>query len=209
VKKIIYILTLTLFICGCSSDFKTESEFYKWWNDKANGLVKEKEINDFRLIVKYMPAEYLAFNELKGKNYSKSEYDDLYDKYKSSRTFLLSILPSDEKSTQNVLYYNLENFADYKKRILEMNFSPGDFISLKTDCGIFKPVLSTMENVYNIDAKKSIYLVFADNEENQGLIDANELDFVFEDYIFETGINHFFFNKNNLDNIPGFNFLKL
>ena len=206
-RKLLFILAL--FMGGCSSDFKTEREFYQWWNDEANGLVKEKEINDFRLIVKYMPPEYLAYNELKGKNYTKAEYDDLYDKYKGYRTFLLSILPADEQSTQNVLYYNLQSVEEYKQRIMQMNFNPGEFISLKTDCGVYKPVLSTMENVYNIDTKRSLYLVFVDNEENQGLISANELDFVFEDYIFDTGINHFSFNKNNLDNIPVFGFLNI
>ena len=206
-RKLLFILTL--FICGCSSDFQTEREFYQWWNDSENGLVKEKEINDFKLIVKYMPPEYLAYNELKGKNFTRSEYDDLYDKYKSSRTFLLSILPADEKSTQDVLYYNLQSVEEYKQRIMEMNFSPGEYISLKTDCGVYKPVLSTMENVYNIDPKRSLYLVFADNEENQGLLNANELDLVFEDYIFDTGINHFSFNKNKLDNIPVFSFLNI
>lgn len=198
------IVGLILLNTGCKKEFRSESDFYKWWNDESNGLKKEKTVNDFKISVRYMPADYLTYNELKGNSYTIVMADSIRRKYVNSRTFLLTIEPINKKKDIDLLFHGASSFGEYKERISKLNFSPGEYIKIKTGSKEHLPVLSTMENAYNIDVKKSLYLVFANEN---GLLDEPELDFEFNDLIFDTGINHFVFYKKNLDNIPEFKFL--
>jgi hypothetical protein len=200
-------LLLLLVLTSCQPGFRNESEFYKWWSDEKNGLVRSKEIDDFKLSVKYMPAHYLVYNELKNiPDVSSHTYDSLYNHYKSCRTFYLTIEPIDKINSGNILFHGIESIEDFKDRVMKLNFSPGEFISLKTTDKEFKPVLSTMENLYNLDPKRSLYLVFADADKD--LMNAQQYDFEFNDQIFLTGINHFVFSKSDIDNVPPFQFIK-
>ncbi len=201
-KFYITIMVTFLFLNGCKKEFKNERDFYKWWNEQDNGLVKSKTINDFKVTVKFMPPEYLTYNEVKENR--KLNIDTIRKKYFNSRTFLLTIEPVDSRKDVDLLFQGIISLGEYKERVMKLNFSPGDFIKIKTNTREYFPVLSTMENVYNIDVKKNLYLVFS-NEDN--LLDEPELDFVFNDQIFETGITHFLFQKKNMDNIPEFKFL--
>jgi hypothetical protein len=203
--KIIVVLVCCL-LTSCKKEFKSEAEFYKFWNDKTNGLKKEKIVNDFKITVKYMPVDYLTYNEIKSERskFNKMMLDSVKSKYQNSRTFLLTIEPINEKKDMDLLFQGATSFEEYKMRINMLNFNPGEYVKINAKDKSHLPVLSTMENAYNIDVKKNLYLVFA-NENN--LLNEPELDFEFNDMIFETGINHFVFQKKDIDNIPSFKFL--
>src|ERR1044071_9002938 len=143
------LILLLLVLSSCQSGFRNESEFYKWWSNDKNGLVRSKEIQDFKLSVKYMPPHYLVYNELKNlPGISPHTYDSLYNQYKNYRTFFLTIEPINKTDGENILFKGIESIEDFKERIMKLNFSPGEFISLKTPDKEFKPILSTMENLY-------------------------------------------------------------
>src|SRR5258705_9477775 len=96
------VITITALV-GCKKQFTSESEFFKWWNSKSNGLVKEKTVNDFKITVKYVPLEYLLYREQKGSNI---DY-----KYKHSRTFLLTIEPIDKKKDTDLLFQDIGSYS--------------------------------------------------------------------------------------------------
>jgi len=153
-----------------------------------------------------MPVDYLTYNEIKSERskFNKMMLDSVKSKYQNSRTFLLTIEPINEKKDMDLLFQGATSFEEYKMRINMLNFNPGEYVKINAKDKSHLPVLSTMENAYNIDVKKNLYLVFA-NENN--LLNEPELDFEFNDMIFETGINHFVFQKKDIDNIPSFKFL--
>ncbi|HMT27639.1 MAG TPA: hypothetical protein PKD91_00025 [Bacteroidia bacterium] len=203
-----WISIVLLFVLeACTSGFSTQSDFYKWWNNPDNGLVKSKTIGDFRFVLKYLPPEYQALNEIGETKFSTITFDSLRKAYSNNRSFLLTIEPAVEKDV-DVLFKGIISYEEYKERILQLNFLPADFIALYADGVKYKPVLSTMENLYNLSPKKSLYLVFSPEKSNDVLTHAEELVFEFSDQIFMTGINKFVFNKSDLTNIPEFTYLK-
>jgi hypothetical protein len=170
-------------------------------------LIKSRLNEDFKITVKYLPPSFQAYNE--GKNISGNRsmiFDSLLNQYKNSRTFYLTIEPKN-KEEGDILFYGIKSVEEFKDRVMKLNFSPGEFITLKSGKDEFKPVLSNMENLYDIHPKKSLYLVFSDQQDKK-LLAADELDFEFDDQIFLTGINHFVFRKKDMDNIPPFDFIK-
>jgi hypothetical protein len=204
--KIIDFFFLLVLFCSCKKEFKTEKDFFAWLNAPENGLVKTKEIDQFKITVKYLPTSYLAYLETKNNNYSIEQIDSIKCNYINSKTFLLTIEPVDKRKGTDLLFQDAVSYEQYKQRVLDLNFNAAEFIKIKANGNEYLPVLTNMENAYNIDTKKNITLVFVDEGKSKGLFAANELDFTFTDQIFNTGINHFVFSKKDLDNTPSFLF---
>src|SRR5690606_6423925 len=163
---------------------------------------KETSANRFLLTMKYLPPEYLAFNEISKSDDDNKLFNDYLEEFKNSRTFLLIISPED--TGVDVSKYGIFNMDEYKQRINDLNFNIKERIYIQTDNGEkYHPNLTTMENLYEVSNKKRIYLVFAENE---AISNSKTLDVVFIDDFLDTGINHFLFKKDKIDNIPQIKF---
>lgn len=204
----IYILcfiVILLFVKCSDNEIDSQSDLIHWIADEDNGMVKKTEANNFKLTMKYLPPELLALNET-GANDSLGRYEKFLKEFEQSRTFVLSIKNNDPRV--DITNYGITDMTDYKIRISYLNFFIKDDIYIITQSGKkIKPVLSTMENIYEIGDTKSIYIVFADD--NAEVLKSNTLDIVFEDNITDTGISHFLFEKKFLNNTPTLNFLNL
>lgn len=199
-KSIIAIIVVLLY--SCNTSFTNEKDFFNWLNNKKNGFVKETSANRFLLTMKYLPPEYLAFNEISKSDDNNKSFNDYLEEFKNSRTFLLIISPED--IGVDVSKYGIFNMDEYKQRIHDLNFNIKERIYIQTDNGKkYHPNLTTMENLYEVSNKKRIYLVFA---ENQAISNSKTLDVVFIDDFLDTGINHFLFKKDKIDNIPQIKF---
>ena len=199
---------LLLYSCQQSS-FTSESAFYKWWNNPQNGLVKEREIGNLHIEVKYVPPKFSSFNEMKGDQFSKFQLDSLTNIYSKLRTFTITLEPINDLKEHDLLQATSANFQEYRKKVIDLNFNTTDFISLKTGNKTFEPVISRMDNLYDLSPKKKLTVVFASKTIHQDLLSDERLDFVFNDLLFNTGINHFVFNKEEIDQNIVFDFLKL
>lgn len=196
---------------GCQESIKTidhVDDLYRWINNPKNGLVKTKSISGIKLSVKYLPAELLACREFKDENnVIASQKDSVLALYKNNLTFLLTIASDERKAPEtNVMYRGIRNYEELTERAVRMNFSMQDYITLKINEKEYKPILSTMENVYELSKERSIYLVFAPDKDDKNFEKVEKLDFVFSDEMFNTGINHFIFQKKNIDAIPRLSF---
>ena len=198
VNKILVMFLVVLM--SCKSTIHTEKELYKWINDKDNGLVQEKMTNGFVLTAKYLPAELLAHREYQGDK--TIPLDTLIKTYKKNQTFLMSIkVDTATRHTGNVLFQDANGYAGYKQRILSFNFGLEEMVSLKYAEKVYKPVLYTLENTFNIVDGKNIYLVFnIDSLKKQSKED--EINLTFEDIHFSTGTTNFNFKITDLQNLP-------
>jgi hypothetical protein len=105
------------------------------------------------------------------------------------------------------MYRNVSNYTEYAARSMSMNFDMQQYIKLKADEQEYIPVLSSMENVYSIDNKRNVLLVFVPKTKtDKKLFTASKLDFVYDDQLFELGINHFLFERKDFDKLPPFPF---
>jgi len=198
------ILFLALFI-SCNATIDTEKELLKWLSKPSNGFVKKSSANGFVLSMKYLPPEYLALNEYrKDDGNGNKSFNDYLASFDKSRTFLLTIIHDDENVDASK--YGVSNLSDYSKRIKDLSFNIKESLLLKTSSGnAYNPVLTTMENLYEIGNKKSIYIVFSD--ENEDILNSEKLDVVFQDTFLDTGITHFVFESKKIDNLPNLIFL--
>jgi hypothetical protein len=213
VKKYISNLGLMLVLllfqqCGRDKEIRDVGEYIKWINDPENGLVQSKYIEGVKLKARFLPAEYLAYKEMEGfQKKTEETRDSLISCYSKSKTFLLTIGVDDrkKKAEGDIMYKGVTEYDEYRTRSYTMNFDMEEYIKLKAGDQTFRPVLSTMENVYSLSSDRNIYLVFSDDQAGN-LFLAKDLDLTFNDEIFSTGINHFIFNNRNLNKIPHFIF---
>lgn len=196
----IYLLGLLLALGGlpaCRPAATTEAQFYAWLHNPENGLVQTREIGDLHLSVKYLPAELLACRELRGGAPTPGQADSLRRRYGRSHAFLLTVKPRTAGRGDDVMYHGVGSYAAYKERVMELNFNLARYVSLKDGEKELKPLLHTLENTYGATEGRSLYVVF----ENAGA-DGADLDFVFSDRVFSTGISHFRFRKSDLADTP-------
>jgi hypothetical protein len=202
--KIVCILALCL--TSCQGDIRDMKSLYHWINDPEHGMIKSKNVNGLTITVKYLPAEFLALKEAKSiQPTGMKVYDSLLGAYKKSHTFLLSFGYEDNK-TDDPMYNGLKDFSEFKQRAATLNFDMNELISIRTEHDEFRPVLASMENTYGLKSQRDIYLVFTDESPANALQKDEALDFVFRDEIFQTGINHFVFQQDDLTGLPAINF---
>jgi hypothetical protein len=207
-KSLFYILILSLFSCG-KKTIKDPQEFMKWINNPENGLVKSKSTIGVKIDLKYLPPSYLAYQEMKdGKNKSAETRDSLISYYSQSITFLMIIGPDEKekKNTGDIMYRDITKFDDYKDRAHIMNFEISEYVNLETEKGKYKPVIANLENIYGLVNERKIMFVFPRVNSTEDLTNSKELDFVFTDEIYNTGINHFVFTQEQIKKVPNFIF---
>lgn len=197
--KAILIAWVILLINGCKEDVKTAEEYLKWMNQPESGLVIEKKIADKKITVKYLTPEYLTYNELKDKEtYSEKTKDSIFNWYSSSRTFLMTIRPADENG-ESVQMEGITSMSEYTERTKTLNFDMGEYLRLITEKAEFIPVLTSMENTYDLQKYRNIYVVYSEKDSAEDLFSSKKIDFVFNDELFSTGISHFVFDKEKID----------
>ncbi len=199
--------SFTIFIFGCQENKVTIEDFAEycaWVVNTENGLVKTKSISGIHLSVKYLPPEYLAYQELKDEeNVTASDKERTLGLYKNNETFLLTIAPDEqERLGADIMQTGIRNYQEFSERASKMNFGMNEYVILITGDREFKPVLSNMENVYGLSNHRNISFVFAPEDENTIFKNTEKLDFVFNDEIFHTGISHFVFHRNSIEKIP-------
>lgn len=193
---------------GCQHSINSEKALYQWMHQEENGLIKTRQANHLSITVKYLPARYLALRDIRNlEKYDEKKVHALVEEHKKSYAFLLTIQPDKSGGAEgDVLYQGVENYREYKQRVMQLNFGIGNYVSIKAGGQEYKPVLSTLENTYSVTNHRSIYLVFSENETQRGLLEAENIDFVFDDELFGTGINHFVFDKETLQQLPPINY---
>lgn len=189
-------------------ELETYKEYKTWMVDPENGLSKTKYVNGLKLTVKYLPTDYLVYQDLQG-NSDINIVDSLRSRYSQSHTFLLNIAPDardkDMPQGASVMTRDIKDMEDYKLRSLIMNFDMQHYVSIKNGDLEFVPVLAEMENTYDLTKDRTIYLVFSDKA-NGDLLKGETLDFIFEDEIFATGLNHFKFDAEDIREVPALKF---
>lgn len=208
-KSVLFYTTLVLFFFSCESNSKSLSinDYHHYINDPENGLVKSKVANGVEVNLKYLSNDYLAFKDFKNLGLkTEVQYDSLRKEYKNSFTFILTISTSEnsmQSGVENgVMMKGVTKIEDFKKRAINMNFSMGEYIQLRTPRASINPVLTNLENTYEVVSEKSIYVVFSKEMIDRQLKDGEEIEFVYNDEIFDSGISVFSFKKEIFNNIP-------
>ncbi len=194
-----------IFLSSCNKTLKSELDYLKWLEDTSNGLVIQKEINGFHLKMKYLPTEWLAYQDYKQLKRigATSRKQDLINLYDSSYVFLFTISNDQDK---DIMYYKVQTIEDLKTNVLDMNFNLQDYIWISINGQEIFPTLLHMEGTSEIKNSKTFYIVFSNSQDTSDLFNISAIDIVFKDVFFNTGITHYKFQKDNLNEIPKIGF---
>lgn len=210
--RYIFFICLPLIFSSCSF-FNSEKElgdYMQWIHNEDNGLVKSKHINGLIFTVKYLPAEYMAYQELKDSNAHTISKDSLIKQYRNTLFFLLTVNSDDEmkeNAGKDVMYLGVKNPKEYQERVMLMNFNMKEFISIQlNDSSTYSPVLTNMENTYGLSNGRSILCVFAPYKSIQEFNNSNTIDLIWDDEIFQSGRNHFVFDSKDFLSLPRLKF---
>jgi len=204
-------LCIVLLMCAvlmACNKISSPEDYVHWVNSEDNGLTNTKYVNGLRLTVKYLPSEYMAYQELKnlGK-YSAGCRDSIVGMYRKNLYFLLTLAPDERKAAGgDVVMDNTRSYSDYVDKVMMMNFAIEHYIAIVVDGRKIRPILATVENTYGLTRYRNIVCVF-DRRNNALLQSADSYDFEFNDELFMTGISHFIFHKQDIDDIPQMTFL--
>jgi hypothetical protein len=182
-------------------------EYVKYINDEDNGLVVKKYANHLELTLKYLPADYLVHRELNNDaSFTSKQRDSILESYSHNLTFMLSINPDEreeESIIEDVLFYNLKTKEEYTQRMMYLNFDIKQDIELVCDStAIYSPVITNMENNYGLSKGRNITIVFTPLKSKDEFMKAKTITVKWNDEVFETGLNYFKFNAEDLFSTP-------
>lgn len=198
---------LGLGAAGCGGN-DPMGEYYEELADPANGLVRQTTARGLKLTMKYLPGEYMAFQERRDRPEGGAEPEAVASEgmlssdrdYSSSIHFLLSIAPEDPDKGGDVMTRGVSSSEDLTRRAMDLNFAIREMVTAHYGGEVVPAALATMENTYGLTPKRDIVIAFPKLEGKWR--EGEEVDLVFDDRIFKTGINHFRFRISDLEHAP-------
>lgn len=200
----IAVLFLPLVLSACTApDSLNVQEYYEWMNNPEHGLVQYSEVGDVKLTVKYLSSNYLTYLYMQsegGGDVKQKNRDSITAAYKNSLGFLLTFSPvSREGKESDIMLSGVHNYQEYVSRFMTMNFRIPEFVTLRAGGYESAPVLANSENSYGLTTKRDVLLIFPNDPK---IWKSEILTISFDDRIMETGISHFAFRCEQLQNVP-------
>jgi hypothetical protein len=198
---------LVLLSCGHPESLPP-AEYEKWVVTEKSGLLRQKKVNGVDVIARYIPAELLAYRELR--TLPGTSFDSLVASYHGGLSFQI-ILRADKQNEaySNLMYFNLADVQDLSERTRYLSFAAPEFIELKYGKGTYKPVLANFEGYSALGNQLAFQVVFVISEYECGAFKAGsvqnesaEMELTFSDPIWNLGVNHFTFEKKSLVEVP-------
>lgn len=203
-----YIFSLVIF-SSCSFLHKELEwkDYVKYINNEDNGLVVKKYANHLEVALKYLPADYLVHRELENDtSFTSKQRDSILESYSHNLTFVLSINPDEregESFIEDVLFYDLKTKEAYTQRMMYFNFDIKHDIELSCDStSQYTPVITNMENNYGLSKGRNITIVFTPLKSKEEFKNSKTITVKWNDEVFETGLNYFKFNAEDLFSTP-------
>lgn len=189
-----------LAVGGCDENLDTPEKALAWLSSADHGLVCGRKGTPVSWKVRYLPNDYLAWRYLQSLDgYEQVTRDSILKSYDNTLCFLLTVTPG-EKKENDVIMQGVGSLEDFQSRVLQLNFNVKDLVRLRYGNMETPAVISTMENTYGMEQGRNIMVIFAKDEVQWR--QADTLDVVLDDRIYNSGIHHFGFLMEDIRNIP-------
>lgn len=208
-SKLLYISILALFsLTRCGPKVITDYRAYlKYLADKENGLVKEKTVAGITYRLKHLPSEYILYSSISDINQkSKHQKDSLRRVNANSVTFLLNVGLENTTLKTDITRLDVSSYSEFANRIEKMAFKAQEWIKLKVKDKEFSPSIVRLETLNSVETSRNFLVVFNAEKNTPYEILKNDICFIYEDELFDTGVNKFLFNKSDFENFPLFVF---
>lgn len=161
-----------------------------------SGLLAVREHQDIRFAAQYLPPDW--------QNWKRYQQGGFLEPQENTHpvVFVLNIGAAEGARTGDVMTYGVSNLEGYAQRMETMNFRLEDAIELRVGEHKIRPKLVHMENTYGLTQDRNIHLVFEDSSLDSPREMTGDLDLVFDDPVYGTGINHFRISREALNTLP-------
>jgi hypothetical protein len=174
----------------------TVGEFVDWCADEEHKLNKVKDISDMRYSLSYMPAEAMAFLELRKEEYDITKFQKTKESYSEMSYFNFKIRALETKG--ELLKYRLSSPYQYENRVKYMSFGIENDIYLVQGKDTLHPGLCHFERIFEVAPYATIMLAFDNKKFNKD----QEFTIVYNDRLFEKGFVKFNYRNKQLINLP-------
>ena len=172
------------------------NEFIKWYGNTENHLRKSKDISELRYTLSYMPAENMAFLELRSEQYDYSRFQKTCESYSELTYFNLKIeLPN---GSGELIKHNLQTAAQYDSRVKYTSFEMQNDIYLIQGNDTLRPGLYQCERIFEVAPYLTASIAF----DNEKFDKTKGLTIVFNDRLFEKGFIKFNYTNGQLIDVP-------
>lgn len=176
----------------------TVSEIQDYVIEPSNGLVKTKQINEFKYQIKYKPVDYVIASEVSEKDaITKKEYLEKLNELDGLQYFDIRV--EVDGFNGELIKYNLSSEIEYERRVEYLAFKMQNDIKLIDGLDTSDCVLYHMERAYDVVPYTTILLGFKKSKINNGLTDKT---IVFRDHLFKNGIIKFTFIPADIQRVP-------
>ncbi len=192
-------------LSGCDQERALDwNDYQKWVANESNQLKKVKRVNGLNLSAQYLPADYLAFQELKRDNATidSVNYKSARRNYQCGLTFRVMLEP--QQKGVNLLHHKVSNTAEYGARVNALSFDIDRFIGMTIGDRTYTPVLSNYEGYNELNNRLIFTTVFQPEEFACGVFqaDTDKITLTFDDPFWSTGVNNFTYGTSILTDVP-------
>jgi len=190
------IILLPILFFSCSSNTNHDPSLYlEYAGDAKNGLIQSISYNDIDISLKLIPSNYFLLKDNALDILNKTMIYDLKEDYAHSLYFMLDVSP--KRKSNKIIDRNTFDIEEFKRKTQGLNFNLEQLVSININGNYLYPVLSSLQNVYELDGSKSILLAF----QLEQILDT-DIKCSFDDKLFTGETFEFTFLKADFDNIP-------
>lgn len=175
---------------------QTAKEYCKWFEEKDNNQIIEKEMSTLNYKALFVSAEYLAMKEIETLDSDTSEIRKKIDNYSELQYVVFRIKKNDFNG--ELLKFQLKSSDEYQNRINYCSFNIQKDFNLIEGKDTLNCCISQFERTYGITPFISFILGFPKTEANQ----ASNKTLVFNDMLFGNGIINLTYHKENFNKLP-------
>ena len=189
--KLTFYCSLFFLLFSCKNELEPK-DYVAWIKDKNNGLVFEQSNFDFKTILQYCPADYMALISANGSNNFEKEFENRKPDFSNSYNYTLKLV--NEKS-ENLLTYKLKNKDEEFLRIKYFSEEIQNDLFIITSTDTISCALCHFERTYNTSPGITLNINFEKSEAKEFPQKLIWLDRVFTNKIIAFSIKDIF-NKD-------------
>ncbi len=201
-KYIIAILTLLCFASCQEREILFPIDYVQWFDDKASGLVVEKELKDFVFKARLMTPEVMALRDLKHENVTVDNFQSTLKKFGGN--YYVQVRISDKEGNKHALDKGVTSQNEFYQRVAYFNFLAEPDFKLLAGTDTLHCKLLHFENTYGLVPFNDIQMAFP--ADAGGLHSNRDFTLIWDDKVLGVGTVKFRFDKEDIQLIPELKF---
>lgn len=179
-----------------SRENMTVNEFAGWCADDRNNLNKIRDVEEMKYKLSYLPAEAMAYLELRKEEHDLAKYKKVIEDYSEMSYFNFRIEVKNNKG--ELLKYQLSSPGQYEDRVKYFSFEMEKDICLVQGRDTVFPGLFQFERIFEVAPYANVMFAFDNKKFNKD----EEFTIVYNDKVFEKGFIKFNYKNKQLINLP-------